>query len=121
MLHGQVQFLRRDSREKTPTLQVEKTESVRERTRGLLGRPALQTHQGFWIKPCNSVHTFGMRYPIDIVYLDRQQQIRKIRPNLKPSRISWHLLARSVIELQAGAVKALDLRTGDELQWAAHD
>ncbi|HKJ61298.1 MAG TPA: DUF192 domain-containing protein [Hyphomicrobiales bacterium] len=98
-----------------------KTETALERIRGLLGKPALQDNQGFWIAPCNSVHTFGMRYPLDIVYLDRRQQIKKIRHDLKPFRISWHFLARSVIELRAGAVEALGLRAGDELQWVTHD
>lgn len=118
---GQVQFLRRDDQLLATPLQVEKTETALERTRGLLGKPAMSDNQGFWIAPCNSVHTFGMRYPLDIVYLDRQQQISRIKPHLKPFRVSWYLLARSVIELRAGAVEALGLRAGDELHWMGHD
>ncbi len=98
-----------------------KAETAFERTCGLLGKPALCDDQGLWIAPCKSVHTFGMRYSLDIVYLDRRQQIQKIRSHMRPARVSWHLLAQSVIELRGGTAAALGLEAGDELRWLAYD
>lgn len=121
MQRGRAQFLRRNQRLLAEPLVVEKTETALERSRGLLGKPALGDGEGLWIAPCNSVHTFGMRYPLDVIYLDRRQQIRKIRSHLRPARLSWHLLARSVIELRGGAAQALGLELGDQLRWSVHD
>ena len=74
------------------------------RMRGLLGRPALATGQGLLISPCQGVHTLGMRYPIDVVHLDRSGVVRKVLHGLSPSRLGplvWR--SRFVLELPAGA------------------
>jgi uncharacterized membrane protein (UPF0127 family) len=65
----------------------------RNRRKGLLGRDTLPSGEGLWIVPCEAVHTFGMRFPIDLVYLDRQLRIVKIRSNVGPWRISGCLRA----------------------------
>src|SRR5580658_6350501 len=49
------------------------------RMKGLLGRDGLAPGEGLWIKPCEAVHTFGMRFAIDLVYLDRKKRIRKVK------------------------------------------
>ena len=49
------------------------------RRKGLLGRHGLQPGDGLWISPCESVHTFFMKFPIDLVYLDRNHQVKKVR------------------------------------------
>jgi uncharacterized membrane protein (UPF0127 family) len=90
------------------------------RFRGLLGTPPLAADQGLWLEPCNSVHMLGMRYPIDVVYLDRTGTIVRILPHLRP----WHLGpivfgARSVVELPDGAIKRLDIRLGRQLRYEA--
>jgi uncharacterized protein len=87
----------------------------RERRKGLLGRDRLASGEGLWIVPCEAVHTFGMRFPIDLVYLDRQKRIVKIRSNVGPSRVSGCLRAHSVIELPAGTVRDTNTTTGDSL------
>jgi hypothetical protein len=86
------------------------------RTRGLLGRDGLAQDEGLWIVPCESVHTFGMRFAIDLVYLDREHRIRKIRHNVGPWRMSICLRAHSVIELAAGTVVQTHSRVGDQLE-----
>ena len=87
----------------------------RDRRKGLLGRDRLAGGEGLWIVPCEAVHTFGMRFPIDLVYLDRQHRIVKIRSNVGPGRISGCLRAHSVIELPAGTVRDTNTITGDSL------
>lgn len=86
-----------------------------ERTRGLLGRESLVPGEGLWIIPCESVHTFGMRFAIDLIYLDRKHRIRKIRHNVKPWRLSACMIAQSVLELPAGSVRLTGSQKGDLL------
>ena len=97
--------------------QVVRTDSAWERLRGLLGRPQLQSGNGLWITPCNSVHCFFMGYPIDLVYLDQQQTIIKTVAEVKPWGVSACLKAKSVIELTAGTITTLGLNPGTNLVW----
>ena len=117
MLEGKAQFIDQQGVAYDTAFTVRKTETTLERTRGLLGSKPLADNEGLWISPCNSVHTFGMSYPLDIVYLNRNQQVRKITANLKPRRLSFSLLAASVIELKAGTASKLLLKKGDKVQW----
>lgn len=83
-----------------------------DRTRGLLGRPPLAACEGLLIMRCSSVHTVGMRYPIDVVFLDRHGGIARVVENLRPMRMAMCLRAASVLELAAGQAKRLALRPG---------
>ena len=94
---------------------VEIATSSAQRSKGLLGRSALGTGEGLWIVPCESVHTFAMRFAIDLIYLDKQQKVRKICSSVRPWRISACLTAHSVLELAAGVVRDEDARPGDIL------
>src|SRR3984885_14909096 len=76
------------------------------RRKGLLGRDGLAAGEGLWISPCESVHTFFMRFAIDLVYLDRKLQVKKVRSSVGPWRVSACFQAHSVIELPAGTVSA---------------
>ena len=67
--------------------------------------------------PCESVHTFGMQFSIDLVYLDKKLRIRKLRTSVPPWRISACLSARSVIELPAGTIHNTQSKTGDMLEF----
>src|ERR1700751_2744097 len=71
----------------------------RDRRRGLLGRKQLDSGEGLWIVPCEAVHTFGMRFAVDLVYLDKKHRVVKTRSQVLPGRISVCLTAHSVIEL----------------------
>ena len=86
-----------------------------QRRKGLLGREGLATGEGLWILPCEAVHTFWMRFPIDLVYLDRQCRVVKVRSNVGPWRLSACLRAHSIIELAAGTIAATQTKPGDEL------
>jgi uncharacterized membrane protein (UPF0127 family) len=87
------------------------------RRRGLLDRKTLEPGQGLWIAPCESVHTFGMKFAIDVVYLDRKKKIRKISAGLAPRRISVCLAAESVLEIPSGTAALTRSQVGDELEF----
>jgi len=87
------------------------------RSRGLLGRRGLETGQALWIVPCEAVHTFGMQFTLDLVYLDKEHRVKKIVRNIPPWRISGCLTAHSVIELAAGSVLEADVQPGDQLEF----
>ena len=88
-----------------------------QRSKGLLGRTQLDSGQGLWIVPCESVHTFFMKFPIDLVYLDRKNNVRKVRSTVMPWRISACLSAHSIIELPAGTIHKTSTRIGDVLEF----
>jgi hypothetical protein len=87
------------------------------RRKGLLGRERLSPGEGLWISPCESVHTFGMQFPIDLVYLDRQHRVRKVRSAVLPWRVSVCLSAHSVVELASGTIRDTQTRRGDGLEF----
>ena len=82
---------------------------------GLLKHERLEPGEGLWIVPCESVHTFFMKFPIDLVYLDRKRKVRKVRHAVPPWRLSACLLAHSVLELPAGTAEHSGTKPGDEL------
>jgi uncharacterized protein len=84
---------------------------------GLIGRREMQEPSGLLIQPCSSVHTWFMRFPIDVVYLDRDFAIVKVVADLKPWRFSLGgRRARFALELPAGQAEQHGLRPGDRLQ-----
>lgn len=86
------------------------------RRRGLLGRVGLASGEGLWIVPCEAVHTFGMSFPIDLVYLDRKNRVVKTRSHVRPGRLSACLSAHSVVELPSGTVGSKMIERGDILE-----
>ena len=75
-----------------------------QRTSGLLFRPRLQPGEALWIKPCHAIHTFGMRYPIGVFFLDRHKKVILAQVQLNPMGIAWCAGADSVVEtLPVGA------------------
>lgn len=88
------------------------------RNKGLLGRDGLETGGGLWIVPCESVHTFFMRFPIDLVYLDRRNRVRKVRSAVGPWRMSACLSAHSILELPAGVVLSSQTQKGDMIEFS---
>jgi len=85
------------------------------RNRGLLGRDALAPDVAFVIAPTSAVHTFGMRFPIDLVFAARDGRVMKIRAAVPARRIAVALGAFAVIEMAAGAADRAALRPGDRL------
>jgi uncharacterized protein len=97
--------------------QVRKTTNAWERMRGLLGRPPLAADEGLLIEPCPSVHTLGMRYALDIVFVDANYRVLRLIEKLPPLRSAACANARATLELAPGTLSTLGLRVGDALQW----
>ena len=104
-----------------PPLILSRAETFLERLRGLLGRRSLDVAEGLWITPCGSVHTFGMRFPIDVVFVGRDGRIVRIVDRLVAGRVAFARSTASVVELAAGAAKRLGLEVGQQLQWSRSD
>jgi uncharacterized membrane protein (UPF0127 family) len=85
------------------------------RFRGLMGIKSLPNNSGLWITPCNSVHCFFMRIPIDVVFLNKENQVVHISKNMKPWSISPIIRkAKSVVEVNADSLSKV-LEIGDQL------
>ena len=85
------------------------------RRTGLLKHERLEPGEGLLIVPCQSVHTFFMKFPIDLVYIDKKRKVRKVRHAVPKSRMSACLTAHSVLELPAGTVERTGTQAGDQL------
>jgi uncharacterized membrane protein (UPF0127 family) len=99
-------------------LEVDVAATRAERRRGLLGRDSLSPTEGLLLAPCFAVHTVGMRFPIDVVFLDRDGKVVRVVPQLQPWRIAVSLRARAVVELSAGTAAASHIQVGDFLYLA---
>ncbi|KAF2777860.1 DUF192 domain-containing protein [Streptomyces sp. OM5714] len=87
--------------------------SYRARTKGLLGRDSIEG--AMLLTPANSVHTFGMRMPIDVAYLDRRLKIIAVR-TMRPGRLGLpRMRARHVLEAEAGAMNRWGVRAGTRI------
>lgn len=84
---------------------------------GLLGRSGLDAGGGLWIRPSSGVHTVGMKFPIDVVGLDRKMRVVRLWPSLVPYRVtSISFKTQSVIELAAGSIGVCAIQLGDVLE-----
>ncbi|MGW6583732.1 DUF192 domain-containing protein [Streptomyces globisporus] len=91
--------------------------SYRARTKGLLGRDGIEG--AMMLTPCGSVHTFRMRFPIDVAYLDRTFTVLAVT-TMKPGRLGLpRLRARHVVEAEAGALERWGVRPGVRLELKA--
>jgi uncharacterized membrane protein (UPF0127 family) len=89
------------------------------RLRGLLGREGLDAGEGLLLRPASSVHTFFMRFPIDVVFLDRSLVVLGIHDTIDPWRTASQRGAKVVLELPAGESSRRGLAVGDQLTLAA--
>lgn len=89
-------------------------DTFRARLVGLLGCPGLGPGEGLLITPCHSVHSFGMRYPIDVVYLSPDGRVLRLAHAMPPWRFHMPVKgARSVLELPAGTLRQANAQMGD--------
>lgn len=99
-----------------PLFAARRTDRWWERLRGLLG-----THeppaQGLYITPCSSVHTMGMRYPIDLVFLARDGRVLRVAEAVPPWRVVGARGAYAVAEFAAGTVRPARVAMGEHLTW----
>jgi uncharacterized membrane protein (UPF0127 family) len=102
--------------------------STFERAQGWLKRERVDDGEGLLIVPCNSIHTFGMRFAIDVAFLDRRGCVLKLAPQVRPGRLAWGpalglLLPWRVqaLELPAGTLATCGLSVGQTLRIERRD
>ena len=89
------------------------------RLRGLIGRSGLPAGEALIIRPCSSIHTCFMSFPIDVIFADARNRVVLARPGVGVGRLGPLAPgARYVIELPAGALAASRTEPGDVLEWA---
>ena len=100
---------------------VRRARTPRQRARGLLGAPELKSGECLWLAGCSrllagdAVHTFGIRYPIDVLFCDRHGGVVYVVRSLRPRRVSPFVKgARHIIEFPAGTIEK-DLRPGERV------
>lgn len=84
---------------------------------GLLGQRSLAPDSGLWIVPSQGVHTVGMQFAIDVVFVDRDWRVIYLRESMRPfraTRLCWR--ARGVLELPPGTIAQTSTVLGDELE-----
>jgi uncharacterized membrane protein (UPF0127 family) len=97
--------------------QIDCADTSSKRTTGLLKHKELRPGEGLWIIPCEGVHTFFMKFALDLVYVDKKNVVRKTVANVVPWRLSLCLPAHSIIELPAGTIDPTSTRKGDQLEF----
>ena len=102
---------------------VTRTHGGASAARGLLGRAGLQAGEGLWILGCMGVHTFGMRFAIDVAYLNAELRVHHLIHGMRPNRVARiSPRTETVLELPAGTLAASGTQRGDWLRFerAAH-
>jgi uncharacterized protein len=82
--------------------------SFRSRLRGLAWRQREQARPGLLIQRCSSVHTFGMRFELDVYFLDRGGGVLAVRRRVPPRRVLWCRGASAVLEIPSGEGGEID-------------
>jgi uncharacterized protein len=96
---------------------LEQARSLVALTAGLMFRRTLEPGHGLWLNPCNGIHMMFMRFPIDAVFLDKAERVRKVYRKLPQWwGVVWFVWgARSVLELPSGSTTDIDLQRGDQI------
>jgi uncharacterized protein len=100
---------------------AEIADTSKTRKTGLLKHDRLERGEGLWIKPCEGVHTIGMKFPIDVLFLDRKRKVVKIRAQMPRWRMAACLWAHSVLELPSGTAAATNTTAGDQLELETYE
>ncbi len=97
---------------------IEEARTLRQRMKGLLGTRSLPKGGGLWITPCRAIHTIGMRYEIDVLFLDHRGKVVGLRRQFPRNRISTtYLRANGVLELPAGTIHRTGTLVGDRIEF----
>lgn len=106
------------------TLAAERAEMAvnsQQRRTGLLKHSGLSSGEGLWIAPCEAVHTIGMKFAIDVVFLDKERRVLKVRESMGRWRFAASLRAHSVLELPAGTIGETKTSVGDQLEFEKYE
>ena len=108
--------LRNSTRKETLATHVEKAHTLFTRMKGLLGRSDLNNHHTLWILNCNSIHTLFMKFPIDVIFVNKTLIVKSVYRNINPGRFIFPVWgASSVFEFSSKALKDKTIERGDQL------
>ncbi|MEO0335848.1 MAG: DUF192 domain-containing protein [Pseudomonadota bacterium] len=96
---------------------VEVAATLKERNKGLLGREDLPKDRTLWIHDCPSIHTFFMKFRLDVIFVDRKLKVTSVHRNVGPWRLIFYggWGAKDVFEFSAGAISQDQVQPGDQL------
>lgn len=100
---------------------IDKAETSAQRRTGLLKHVKLDEGQGLWIIPCEAVHTFFMKFALDLIYIDRKHCVKSVSRAVPPWRFSACFSAHSILELPVGTIDRTKTEKGDELELVPGD
>lgn len=104
------------TRETFLALRVAPADTLFLRLGGLLGKSRLKAHDGIWLVPSRGIHTIGMLFAIDLVYLDAAKRVIHLVEHLGPFHISpIRMKCTSILELPSRTIYASHTQIGDEL------
>ncbi|HSH74680.1 MAG TPA: DUF192 domain-containing protein [Longimicrobiales bacterium] len=97
---------------------VRLADTVWARLRGYLFRPPPRAGEGMLLTPCNAIHTWGMRFPLDVIHLDAGGRVLEVSKSLTPWKTSGRVVnGRYVLEVPVGTVEATGTAVGDICSW----
>jgi uncharacterized membrane protein (UPF0127 family) len=100
-------------------------DTSQKRRTGLLQHSGLAEGEGLWIVPCEGIHMFGMKFAIDVLFLDKKRKVLKVSAGMLASgirrRMSASLMAHSVLELPVGMAGKTGTEVGDQLELEKYD
>lgn len=97
--------------------QIKLANSFFTRLKGLMFRRDPIKDEGLWIVPCNAIHMFFMKFPIDVILLNKHNEVVRVYQGLEPWKLTKPLkAAHSTLELPFGSIKLLDIRIGSIIQ-----
>jgi uncharacterized membrane protein (UPF0127 family) len=112
--------LRNQTRDALVTDRITVVTNFFQRAIGLLGRSGLAHGEGIWLQPCGAIHTLGMRFSLDVVFLDRDDRVVQIARNIAPNRLVLRCAkATSVIEFAGGFLDESTMTIHDRLERTA--
>ena len=115
-------FVYNKTKETFLAFRVKVADSIVSRLVGLLGRRSLKPESGVWIVPCNSIHTIGMLFTIDLVLLDKNFRVVGVRELVRPFSITApNFRAESVLELPQHTIYRSRTEIGDEILIDSYD
>jgi uncharacterized protein len=108
-----------ETRQSVLGVRIRMADTVGARMRGFLFRKSPVMGEGIFLAPCKGVHMYGMRFPLDVLFLDRAGTVVALHPGLEPGhRTPVYARANYALELPAGAISATRTLVGDQLSWS---
>ncbi len=94
-------------------------DNIFSRLKGLLGKKTMLNGEALLIKPCKGIHTFGMQFPIDVIFLNKRNRVVALAKNVEPNRMTRvFFTATSVLEMPAGTIDMTSTKVGDDVEIA---